>query len=198
MIRKDNQRGSMCHRLHFDCLVGLGIALCVLTGCVVVNEPPCCGASATQTKTDNGSGDWRVSRIVETTTPSYRIIDVSTLHARNCTGPNTVTVKESLSKTTTHEITVGGNLGAEVTSLVTVALEARFEIKNGESFQQTIEHSVAAQPRTNIDYRYIWKEVWVDGYVILRDDGGAERQIPFSLRKSLQDEPLEQIDLGCK
>lgn len=205
----------MCCRTNIRRLCWLVIAAFALTGCFVATEaPPCCGAEPVTVITVeatpwggsepaasgcvDASDDWHIARVIETTPERFRIIDVSTLHARNCTGPNVMTLKESLSRTTTHEITIGGSASAEVMALVTLALEAEFEIKNGETFQRTNEHSVTAQPNSNIDYQFIWKEVWVDGYVMLQTAQGSETIVPFSLLKSLQDEPGDQVDLGCE
>ena len=183
-----------------------GIASILLNGACVPDQGPVYptavpstpGSSLPSTSTAvSPSESWRVARIVETESSRFQVVETTKIPARNCVGDNVVHFSESLKKTTTHEVTLGGSLTAGLAALIIFQVEANYEVKNGETLEKTVEVQIDAKPKSNLEYQYVWKEAWVDGYVVIADDAGHEQQVPFSLRKSLRGEMADPVDKGC-
>ena len=144
------------------------------------------------------AGAERVVRIVETKPERFEIIDVSKIRARNCVGGNLVRFGESLSKSTSEEVTVGGRASVTIAFVVTVALEAVYHVTKGHRIEKTVEFEVEGQPGKNLEYPVVWKEVWTDGYAVVEMSDGSQIQVDYSVRHSLQGELLDAIDIGCE
>lgn len=142
--------------------------------------------------------DERVVDIVETTPERLEIIEISKIPARNCVGENIIRFGESLSKSTTQEVTTSGGVSVAVAFIIQVSVEAKYQITTGQQIEKTVSYEIEAQPGTFLEYDVLWKEIWSDGYVVLERVDGTQRQIPYSVRTSLRGELVDPSNVGCK
>lgn len=138
-----------------------------------------------------------IIRIVVGEQPRYEIIGIDTIPVRNCIGGNVVTFSYSLSKSTSQEITVegGGNVGLEVA--IKTVLELHYSMTSGEQVERAVEIQIEVQPGKNLEYQAVWREVWFDGYVVVRNPDGTQVEVPFSVKQDVQVELRDPVDLGC-
>lgn len=163
--------------------------LLLTTSCATPEPPP-------PSLTTRTAGDWRVAKIMETAS-EFQIVELSKISARNCAGPNPIRIRESLSKASTQEITLGGGVSAGIAFIIVASLEAKYEVTNGEQIEKTVEFEVEAKPGTYFEYPVAWKAVWAEGHVVVERSDGTQKQVPFSVKHSLRGELMDPVDVGC-
>jgi hypothetical protein len=134
---------------------------------------------------------------IEETDSGFEVIEVSRIPARNCVGQNIIRFSESLSRSTTQEITLGGSISAGIATIVIVSLEAEYRVTNGEEIEKTVEFEVEAKPGSYLEYQVVWKEVWAKGYVVLESADGTQMRIPYNITHSLRGGLVDPVDIGC-
>ncbi len=98
----------------------------------------------------------------------------------------------------TEEVLLNTKLTAGVEQFIVAALEVQYQVKNGTEIHKTGTIEIEAKPGTNQEYRILWKEVWVEGKIILKNSNEESMEIPYSIRRSLQSAIDNPVDLGCK
>ena len=122
----------------------------------------------------------------------------------NCSGNSEIRQKYNKSESYLHEtnFNIGMNAKGRAPALwlLGIDLTAYFETKYGftekEFSSETIEYEFKAKPRTNINYKIIWYEVWEHGEAkVVSDDGVIS--VPFKVKTSLKYE-IKTERKSCK
>ncbi len=130
--------------------------------------------------------------------PSYKIIGFSKILAKNCVGSKSIHIKDSTRKAFNkgYQIDSSSEINYNL-ALLEGKISAKYNLNETKTVERRIEIDVEAAPKTNTMYEYAWKEVWYNGYIVLKNDNDKELKIPFSLKDNLEYDQTSAIDIGC-